>query len=65
MVKNTGRLAGVAFAAFAAMVSLAGCTPDVGSPPAVTSKAATQLAASNGCKPVWFIGARSLETLPT
>jgi hypothetical protein len=46
------------FAAFAAMVSVVACTAGAGSPAAVTSTAATRPAASNGCKPVSFIGAR-------
>ena len=57
MVKDSGRLAGIAFAVFAAMVSVGGCAASVGLPGAETSTAATQLA-SNGCKPVGFIGAR-------
>lgn len=57
-MKDTGRLAGIVFAAFAALVSVAACAPGAGSPPAVTSKAATGLAAPSGCKPVAFIGAR-------
>jgi hypothetical protein len=57
-VKNTGRLAGMAFAAFAAVLALAGCVPDAGSPPAATAKAATRLAGSRECATVRFIGAR-------
>jgi hypothetical protein len=56
--KDNGRLAGIALAAFAAVVSVAGCAADVSAPSAVAPAAATQQAAPGGCKPVWFIGAR-------
>jgi hypothetical protein len=58
VVRNTGRLAGITFAAVAAMVSVAACTSAAGSLPPVTSQAATPPAAAGACKPVWFIGAR-------
>jgi Cutinase len=58
VLRNTGRLAWIVFAAFAVMVALAGCTSDVGSLSAVSSAGVAQPAASNGCQPVRFIGAR-------